>query len=76
MELYQSPYSILELEVYGEQKKVESLQGDFNENGNVDLGDLALASKYYGKEKEEWDLDGDKVIGEYEINFISERVLD
>ena len=71
-----SPYSILELEVYGEQKKVESLQGDFNENGNVDLGDLALASKYYGKEKEEWDLDGDKVIGEYEINFISERVLD
>ncbi|WP_338912789.1 discoidin domain-containing protein [Clostridium perfringens] len=71
-----SPYSILELEVYGEQKKVESLQGDFNENGNVDLGDLALAYKYYGKEKEEWDLDGDKVIGEYEINFISERVLD
>lgn len=71
-----SPYSILELEVYGEQKKVESLQEDFNENGNVDLGDLALASKYYGKEKEEWDLDGDKVIGEYEINFISERVLD
>lgn len=71
-----SPYSILELEVYGEQKKVESLQGDFNENGNVDLGDLALASKYYGKEKEEWDLDGDKVIGEYEINFISEKVLD
>lgn len=71
-----SPYSILELEVYGEQKKVESLQGDFNENGNVDLGDLALVSKYYGKEKEEWDLDGDKVIGEYEINFISERVLD
>lgn len=71
-----SPYSILELEVYGEQEKADSLQGDFNENGNVDLGDLALASKYYGKEKEEWDLDGDKVIGEYEINFISERVLD
>ena len=71
-----SPYSILELEVYGEQEKADSLQGDFNENGKVDLGDLALASKYYGKEKEEWDLDGDKVIGEYEINFISEKVLD
>lgn len=71
-----SPYSILELEVYGEQEKADSLQGDFNENGNVDLGDLAVASKYYGKEKEEWDLDGDKVIGEYEINFISEKVLD
>ncbi|EOU1755968.1 discoidin domain-containing protein [Clostridium perfringens] len=71
-----SPYSILELEVYGEQEKADSLLGDFNENGKVDLGDLALASKYYGKEKEEWDLDGDKVIGEYEINFISERVLD
>lgn len=70
-----SPYSILELEVYGEQEKADSLQGDFNENGKVDLGDLALASKYYGKEKEEWDLDGDKVIGEYEINFISEKVL-
>lgn len=64
-----SPYSILELEVYGEQEKADSLQGDFNENGKVDLGDLALASKYYGKEKEEWDLDGDKVIGEYEINL-------
>lgn len=71
-----SPYSILELEVYGEQEKADSLPGDFNENGRVDLGDLALASKYYGKEKEEWDLDGDKVIGEYEINFISEKVLD
>lgn len=70
-----SPYSILELEVYGEQEKADSLQGDFNENGKVDLGDLALASKYYGKEKEEWDLDGDKIIGEYEINFISEKVL-
>lgn len=70
-----SPYSILELEVYGEQEKADSLQGDFNENGKIDLGDLALASKYYGKEKEEWDLEGDKVIGEYEINFISERVL-
>ncbi|MDM0469284.1 discoidin domain-containing protein [Clostridium perfringens] len=70
-----SPYSILELEVYGEQEKADSLQGDFNENGKIDLGDLALASKYYGKEKEEWDLDGDKVIGEYEINFISEKVL-
>ena len=31
--------------------------------------------EYYGKEKEEWDLDGDKIIGEYEINFISEKVL-
>lgn len=71
-----SPYSILELEVYGEHEKADSLPGDFNENGRVDLGDLALASKYYGKEKEEWDLDGDKVIGEYEINFISEKVLD
>ncbi|WP_283690024.1 discoidin domain-containing protein [Clostridium perfringens] len=70
-----SQYSILELEVYGEQEKADSLQGDFNENGKVDLGDLALASKYYGKEKEEWDLDGDKIIGEYEINFISEKVL-
>lgn len=69
-----SAYSVIEIQVFGEEKS-NILQGDFNENGIIDLGDLALASKYFGKEKEEWDIDGDKLISEYEINFISEKVL-
>ena len=49
--------------------------GDFNKNGVLDLGDLALASKYYGQEKKEWDLDGDNIITENELNFISDKIL-
>lgn len=69
-----SSYSVLELEVYGSEKE-KGLLGDFNKNGVIDLGDLALASKYYGQEKKEWDLDGDNIITEYEINFISDKIL-
>ena len=69
-----SSYSVLELEVYGPEKE-KGLLGDFNKNGVIDLGDLALASKYYGEEKIEWDLDGDNIITEYEINFISNKLL-
>lgn len=70
-----SSYSILELEVYGPQEK-EEIPGDYNQNGIIDLGDLSLASKFHGQEKEEWDLDGDKIISEYELTFISDKILE
>lgn len=53
----------------------EVLKADFNKNGEIDLGDLAIASKNYGLEKEEYDLDEDGLVGEYEIDFISNEIF-
>lgn len=56
--------------------KVEnSLKADFNKNGKIDLGDLSLASKYFGENNSDFDLNGDGLVGEYEINFISSEIL-
>lgn len=51
------------------------LKADFNKNGEIDLGDLSLASKHFGSNKCDFDLDGDGLVGEYEINFISSEIL-
>lgn len=50
--------------------------GDLNEDGVIDVGDLALASKYYGENKPEYDMDGDGIVGDYEIETISEKILE
>lgn len=51
------------------------LKADFNKNGEIDLGDLSLASKNFGSNNSEFDLDGDGLVGEYEINFITNEIL-
>ncbi|MDZ5252399.1 glycoside hydrolase domain-containing protein [Clostridium sp. LIBA-8841] len=55
--------------------------GDINENGKVDLGDLAIASKYQGEVDEsnavslKADLNLDGLINSYEVQFISHKIL-
>lgn len=50
--------------------------GDFNKNGKLDVGDLAIISKNYGREDmDSLDLNKDGLVGEYEIKFINERIL-
>ena len=49
---------------------------DLNKNGRVDIGDLAIVSKYYGKNKPEYDLNGDGLVNEYEIKFITNIILE
>lgn len=51
------------------------LKADFNKNGEIDLGDLSMVSKYFGSNNSEFDLDGDDFVGEYEINFVSTELL-
>lgn len=51
------------------------LKADFNKNGEIDLGDLSMVSKYFGSNNSEFDLDGDGLVGEYEINFVSSELL-
>lgn len=68
-----------------ESLKVEKSTGDFNENGNFEVGDLAMISKHYGKNSEdnsdEWneiekfDLNKDGKINQYELDFISHKAL-
>lgn len=70
-------YSIIELKVLGETIKNEAIVNspDFNKDGVVDLKDLAIASKYYGKNNSNYDLNGDGIVNEYEINIISNIIL-
>ncbi|ELC8441365.1 discoidin domain-containing protein [Clostridium perfringens] len=55
--------------------------GDINEDGKVDLGDLAMVSKYQGKVDEsnaislKADLNLDGLINSYEVQFISYKIL-
>lgn len=51
------------------------LKADFNKNGEIDLGDLSMVSKYFGSNNSEFDLDGDGLVGEYEINFVASELL-
>lgn len=71
-------YSIIELKVLGETISNEVIVNspDFNKDGVVDLRDLAVASKYYGKNKSSYDLNGDGIVNEYEINIITNIILD
>ncbi|MBY0756714.1 alpha-L-fucosidase [Clostridium sardiniense] len=52
----------------------EILLGDFNKNKKIDLGDLSIASKYYGKNKSEYDINKDNIVDEYEINYIMDNI--
>ncbi|MDU1313330.1 MAG: alpha-L-fucosidase [Clostridium septicum] len=52
------------------------MPGDFNSNGKYDIGDVALVSKYYGQNKKEYDLNKDNIIDEYEVNFITDKILE
>lgn len=51
------------------------LKADFNKNGEIDLGDLSMVSKYFGSNNSDFDLDGDGLVGEYEINLVSSELL-
>ncbi|MBX7375766.1 alpha-L-fucosidase [Clostridium chauvoei] len=56
---------------------VESeINGDFNANGKYDIGDLSIVSKHYGQNKPEYDLNKDNVIDEFEVNFITNKILE
>lgn len=70
-------YSIIELKVLGETINNEVIVNspDFNKDGVIDLRDLAIASKYYGKNNSSYDLNGDGIVNEYEINIITNIIL-
>lgn len=55
--------------------EVQFEKGDFNKDGKVDLSDLAIASKNYGRLSNEYDLDGDGKVYIYEINYIADQML-
>ncbi|MPQ45007.1 leucine-rich repeat protein [Clostridium tarantellae] len=59
------------------QDAIDQLEvsADINKDGSVDIEDLALVSKYFGQEKLEYDLNGDNIINEFEINYISNKIL-
>ncbi|MDU6297302.1 discoidin domain-containing protein [Clostridium celatum] len=67
-------YSILELQAFGENVQEEK-SADFNNDGVIDLKDLAIASRYYGQNNKEYDLDGDGKVGIYELQKISDIIL-
>lgn len=48
---------------------------DLNKDGKVDIGDLSLASKHYGENVKEYDINGDGVIDEFELNSIMNDIL-
>ena len=58
--------------------------GDINNNGKINIADLAIISKNYGKKNsdsnwsniEHLDLNKDGVIEDYEINFVTKIILD
>lgn len=56
-------------------EEIKVANADFNSNGIIDLGDLSIASKYYGKVNDKYDLNGDGVVGDYEINFITDKIF-
>lgn len=55
--------------------KITEITGDFNNNGRIDIGDLALVSRNYNTNNEDYDLNGDGLVGDYELNFLSYRNL-
>ena len=57
-------------------KEEVEVNPDFNNNGKIDLGDLSIISKNYGKNVKEFDLNKDGKIDEYEIKFITDKLLE
>lgn len=55
-------------------REEETLLGYFNKNNKVDLGDLFIASKHYGGNKSEYDINKDNIVDEYEINYIMDNI--
>ena len=53
----------------------EKLIGDLNKDGKVTIADLAIASKYYNQEKAEYDMNGDGIVGKYELDTITEKIF-
>lgn len=51
------------------------ISADLNNDGKVDVGDLSLAAKHYGQEKTEYDLNGNSIVDQFEINYISDTIL-
>ena len=72
-----SGYSIIELKALGESinNEVVVRTPDFNNDGVVDLRDLAIVAKYYGKSNTLYDLNNDNIVNEYEIKAISNIIL-
>lgn len=54
---------------------IEESTGDFNDNGKIDIGDLAMLSRNYGSTNASLDLNKDGIVDEYEISFINHRIL-
>lgn len=63
--------------------KIDKLTGDLNGDGSINIGDLSLISINFGKNSEydlwdkieNYDLNKDETINEFELNFISSRIL-
>ncbi|MGU8318267.1 alpha-L-arabinofuranosidase C-terminal domain-containing protein [Clostridium perfringens] len=55
--------------------KIEEKTGDFNNNKKIDIGDLALVSRNYNSSNNQYDLNGDGLVGDYEIKFLNFRIL-
>lgn len=55
--------------------EVKFEKGDFNKDGVINLSDLAIASKNYGKLSDEYDLNGNGKVDVYEVNYIMEEML-
>lgn len=55
--------------------KILETTGDFNNNNKIDIGDLAIISKNYNSSNSQYDLNGDGLVGVYELNFLNFRIL-
>lgn len=55
--------------------KITERTGDFNNNSKIDIGDLAIVSKNYNSSNSQYDLNGDGLVGVYELSFLNFRVL-
>lgn len=53
----------------------EFKKGDLNKDGKIDVMDLSIASKHYGKNMPEFDLNNDGIVNEFEIQYISNEML-
>ncbi|HHD2751953.1 TPA: alpha-L-fucosidase [Clostridium perfringens] len=58
-----------------EDVEPESPTTDLNKDGTVDIGDLSLASKHYGESIKEYDINGDGIVDEFELNAIMNDIL-
>ncbi|MEG1287301.1 MAG: Ig-like domain-containing protein [Clostridium sp.] len=56
--------------------KLEEIIGDFNKNGKIDIGDLSIVSKNYGQNNPKYDINKDGIVDNYEINYITAKILE